>query len=221
MKLWLSRHTYLSVLLLAVLTGCFPFTAVETIFIIASIPLPLAKEDGKVDLAGYSIGPASTGEFREFVSSSFPAVEGTAFIEGWAQWTGLKDVKQRSANQSVAVFTDTAVNFLWWHETRERYEILIRLPYSDFHSVGLERSGPGAVIAFCHRNTEILIGDKEVIIDRETLFGFKKSDAVGDWEKTEQAFVSLNQIIQPSQEVQLHEECESNLASSEKNAGKQ
>jgi hypothetical protein len=213
-----SRQTYLSLLLLTMLTSCFPFSAVETLLIIGSVPLPYDKEEGKVDLSDYSIGPFSSGEFRDLVSSAFPGDADAPFAEGWAQWTGLKNVKQNRVNQSVAAFTHSEINFLWWNETHERYERLIRLPYTDFHSAELKKSGPSAVIALCHKNTEILIGDKAMIINRETLLGFKKSDVAGDWEKTEQVFLSLNQKIQSSQEIQLHGECMDNLVSSEKTA---
>lgn len=204
-------HTCLSLLLLATLSGCFPFGVVETILVASSIPLTFDKEEGTVDLDGYSIGPVLSDEFPEFVSSAFPSVESAPFAEGWAQWTGLRDVKQNHVNQSVVVFTDSEIDFLWWHETRNRYERLIRLPYSDFYSVTLKRSGPGAVISFCHKNTEIPIGDKAIIIDRNTLFGFKKSDAAGDWQKTEQVFLALDQKVQPGQEVELHEDCGTEL----------
>jgi len=195
------RHFFLGALLLVPLAGCVLFSAMDAVFLISALPAPVGES--KVDLDGYVIGPTSSDEFQALLSNAIPAVEGKSLINGRAEWTALTNVKQpaHSVYQSVTVLTDFQMLFLWWHESREKYEILIRLPYSDVHSIEFKTPGLGTFIEICHKHTEIPIGDQTISIDRITRFSFLKSIIV-DREKTEQAFAILGQKIIPSVEME-------------------
>ena len=196
------HHFLLSVLLLAPLAGCYLFSAMDAVLLISALPAPDGER--KVDLDGYVIGPTSSDEFQALLSNAIPAVEGKSLINGPAEWTGLTNVKQHahSVYQSVTVLTDFQMLFLWWHESREKYEILIRLPYSDVHSIELKTPGLGTFIEICHKHTEIPIGDQTILINRITRFSFLKSRMFVSREKTEQAFAILGQKIIPSDELE-------------------
>jgi hypothetical protein len=173
-----------------------------------------------VDLDGYVIGPTSSDEFQALLLNAIPPVEGNSLIHGRAQWTGLKNVKQHKVYQSVTVFTDFQMLFLWWHELREKYEILIRLPYSDVHSIEFKTPGFGAFVEICHNHTDIEIGDQVISIDRITQFNFLSPGVFIDKEKTEKAFEYLNQKIVPAADSeQSPNPCESELEDGSETAG--
>jgi len=203
------RWFCLSVLLIGPLAGCFPFSAMDAAFLILSLPVP--DETGKVDMSGYSLGPISSDGAQELILSAVPAIEGEVYFTGRAQWTGLENVKQPSGHliQSIVAITDFQILFIWWRESDERYKILIRLPYSDINSVGLNTGGLGAVIWFCHEDDVVLIGDKVISIDRKTRFNFLKSGIFGDTEKTKEAFLLLDKRVMPKEGLEhLPSPCE-------------
>jgi len=181
----------------------------DTAFLILSLPGP--DGTGKVDLSGYSLGPISSDGAQELILSAVPAIEGEVYFTGRAQWTGLENVKQPRGHliQSIVAITDFQILFIWWRESDERYKILIRLPYSDINSVGLNTAGLGAVIWFCHEDDVVLIGDKVISIDRKTRFNFLKSGIFGDTEKTKEAFLLLDKRVIPKEGLEhLPSPCE-------------
>ena len=162
-------------------------------------------------MSGYSLGPISSDGAQELILSAVPAIEGEVYFNGRAQWTGLENVKQPSGHliQSIVAITDFQILFIWWRESDERYKILIRLPYSDINSVGLNTGGLGAVIWFCHEDDVVLIGDKVISIDRKTRFNFLKSGIFGDTEKTKEAFLLLDKRVMPKEGLEhLPSPCE-------------
>ena len=192
----------------------------DAAFLILSLPVP--DETGKVDLSGYSLGPISSDGAQELILSAVPAIEGEVYFTGRAQWTGLENIKQPSSHliQSIVAITDFQILFIWWRELDERYEILIRLPYSEIYSVDLKTPGLGALIKFCHEDEEIRIGDQNITIDQETNFNFLRSSIFGDAEKTKKAFVFLDKKITPKESLKhLPSPCEDDLESDTEHQG--
>lgn len=182
----------LAVFWLVALPGCFPLSVLDVVFLVLSLPAP--DQHGRIDLTGYSIGPTDLEAFDSLVATAVPATEGRPAILGRAQWSGLKNVKQKLPLQSVAAITSRQMLFLWWHEERARYEILIRVPFPDIFRVELQRQGFGTKINFCLGKSEIAIGDQVISIDQENWFNFLEVHVV-DREKTEAAFAYLEPRI--------------------------
>ena len=204
------------VILVLSLTGC---GAATVAMLVLSLPLGGIAHERLVEIPGYSLGPVSSDEFPALLHNAIPASAGVVYFTGRAQWTGLENVNQPSNSvvQSVAAITDFQVLFLWWSEQDERYEILIRLPYSEIYSLDLKTPGIGALIRVCHEDKEIMIGDQKLSIDQETNFNFLKSGFTGDAEKTKKAFVFLDKKI-ITKEV-LPSPCEEELKSDTEHPG--
>ena len=190
----------LKVILLSLLTGCFPFSVMDAGLLILS--LPAGAGTGKVDLEGYTIGTVSSDEFPELFQNAIPASEGEVYLFGRAQWTGLKNIKQPGTSylQTVAAITNADILYLWWYEEDEHYEILMRLPYAGIQSVTLEKFGLGATIKLCHEVEELLIGGQQYSIDQLTRLDFSSPNGFFiDREKTEKAFELLDDKIKPKE----------------------
>lgn len=210
------RHYCLSVLLLLPLAGCWAVSAWQVAFTVMSLPAP--DQEGKVKLEGYSIGPTDEEGFDQLVANAIPPPEGIPEMIGRAQWSGLYNVRQRKHIQSVAAITDQQILFLWWHEVRERYEILIRVPWSEFHSIERDDSGVGTVLRFCLRNSDVPVGDQTIAIQHSTWFNYLKSGAFVDREKTRRAFEILNRHVTPDP-GQLPDPCQESPESDPEAAG--
>jgi len=92
----------------------------------------------------------------------------------------------------MGAITDFNMLVLWWSESNEQYEVLIRLPFTDIYSIELWTPGFGTAIRFCLARDEIPAGDKILDIDRKSTLRIMKPGVFIDAEKTEEVFVLLD-----------------------------
>jgi hypothetical protein len=183
---------FLGLLLTASLAGCALISAADMVFLALALPGPV--QEGTVELPGYSLGPMSSEARDELLLAAIPPDEGIVQFTGRVDWTGLSRLKQPmdELNQSVGAITDFSILFLWWSKANERYEVLIRLPFTEIHSIELWTPGLGTSIRICLEMDRIPIADDVLGIDRNSTLRVLKSGVFTDAEKTEALFHLLD-----------------------------
>jgi hypothetical protein len=183
---------FLSLLLTTQLVGCAVISAAEVAVLVLSLPVP--AKTGMVKLAGYSLGPVSSQEATDLLMEAIPPDEGTVYFTGRVEWTGLSRLKQSVGElyQSMGAITDFNILLLWWSESNERYEVLIRLPFAEIYSIELWTPGFGTAIRFCLETDEIPVGDEVLGIERRSTLRVMKRGVFIDAEKTEEIFKLLD-----------------------------
>ena len=184
-------------------------SASDLAVLVLAMPGPVQTE--RVDLSGYSLGPVPSEEVTESILEAIPSEEGNVHFIGRIEWSGLSSVKQSvlTGSQSMAAITDLSIMFLWWSEVSERYEVLIRLAFTDIYSIQLWTPGFGTNIRFCHETDEIPLGDQFLTIERKTTLRVLKTSGFVDAEKTREVFLLLdNQLITRSESPSLQGPCD-------------
>ena len=183
---------FLVILPVALLAGCAVISVADVAVLALSFPGPVPE--GTVKLSGYSLGPMSSEETTELLLEAIPPDEGTIHFTGRVEWTGLSKLNQSfgELHQAMSAITDFNILLLWWSESNEQYEVLIRLPFTDIYSIELWTPGFGAAIRFCLAKDEISVGDKILDIDRKSTLRVMKPSLFIDAEKTEELFVLLD-----------------------------
>ena len=196
------RRCFLGLLLTTSLVGCAFVSAVDLAVLALSVPVPVQKRTA--ELSGYSLGPAPSEEATELLLAAIPPEEGVVHFTGRVEWTGLSRLKQSVGElyQSLGAVSDFNILFLWWSEDNERYEVLIRLPFTDIHSIELLTPGFGTAVGLCLEMDEIPVTDEVLVIDRKSTLRVMKPGVFMDAEKTEELFKVLDSKIIRSMESQ-------------------
>ena len=85
------RQTIIGSFLLVLMTGCFPFSTAQTIMFVgdmANIALLATDDQGRVELAGYSIGPVNSGK-AVISKPSLPLIPGAPGLRETESGRGL------------------------------------------------------------------------------------------------------------------------------------
>lgn len=191
---------FLGLLLTIPLVSCAFISAADVAVLVLSSPVP--TPGGTVELPGYSLGPVSSEETTELLLGAIPPDEGIFHFTGRVEWTGLSRLKQSFGEQyqSIIAVSDFNILFLWWSEANERFEVLIRLPFTEIYSIELWTPGFGTSIRLCLKMDEIPISDKVLGIDRKTTLRVWKPGAFMDAEKTEELFILLDSKLKGTTE---------------------
>lgn len=191
----LFNRSFLGLLLSIPLVGCGLVSVVDVA--VLALGAPGVKPEQSVKLSGYSLSPGSEQNATELLLAAVPPEEGSVHFTGRVEWTGLSNMKQSvlSVNQSMSAITDFSFLFLWWSETNERYEVLIRLPFADIYSVELWTPGFATNIRICFEKDEIAFGDEAFAVDRKTTLRVLKSSGFIDEEKTRKAYTLLEKLL--------------------------
>jgi hypothetical protein len=211
---------FLGLLLTASVAGCAVMSAADVAVLVMTLPVPV--QTGTVKLSGYSLKPASSEDATELILEAIPPDEGNVHFTGRVEWTGLRRLKQPvgALNQSMGAITDSNILFLWWNKAIERYEILIRLPFTEIYSIELWTPGFGTAIRFCHEMDEIPVGGEVLKIDRQSTLRIMKPGVFIDAEKTREVFVLLDtQLGKKTESPGLPDPCDESPASNEEHPG--
>jgi hypothetical protein len=184
---------FLGLLLTISMVGCGLISVADVAILALSAPVSIQKKS--VKLSGYSLRSVPSEQETELLTEAIPPEDGKIHFTGRVEWTGLSSLKQSvlTVNQSVAAITDFNILFLWWSEASERYEVLIRLPFTEVYSIELWTPGFGTNIRFCHEKDEIPLGDQVLLIDRKTtLRVLTPGGGFVDAEKTREIFTLLD-----------------------------
>lgn len=174
----------------------------DVALVVLSAPVPGPKNTAELP-EGYTLAPLLPEHSTNLLLEAIPNNEGTIHYTGRVTWTGLKhldSLKQPKLRSTIAI-TDFHLLFFWWNEQSERYEALIRLPYTEVYLEGLQDFGPLTSIKLCHEKPELMFDDQELTIDRETQLGVLNSANIRDKEKTKEVFTLLESLINQDEEL--------------------
>lgn len=188
------RINIIVLLLTFLLSGCSVISMVDVAVLTLAAPVPGSKKTTNLP-EGFSLKPSSPEDPTNLLLAAIPPELGNVYFAGRVEWTGLSSLKQSvlAVNQSMGAITDLSILFLWWSESHERYEVLIRLPFDDIYSVELWTPGFGTNIRFCHEKGEIPFAEGALSIDPKTTLRILKPSGFVDADRTREVFSLLEQ----------------------------